>query len=177
MQVLEQSKEAIADKPRAKPGPKRKITLEVEEAIAEDLRLEVSHRKIATKMGISPAAVQKIAKKYGIQSGKRTQTEQATRARMVDLKSARTLLSARMLQKANEMLDLMEQKYEVFNFTGLGDFKTRLISRPQSGDMRNFMTAAAVAVDKHVVIAKLDQESDTSASDVDQWLRSVAGGK
>lgn len=158
-------------KPRGRP---KKIPIEVEEAIALDLREEGSLRTVAARYGVSPSTVQRVGKDAGIALDHR-RTEKATRARIITAAASRALLSERFLEAAHNMLDLMNKKYEVYGITGLGDVVTHHLKRPQAGDMRSFMQAATYASDRHIAIARFDSEAETARSDVDLFLKAMSG--
>lgn len=127
-------------------------------AIAEAIRAGGKRNQIAREHGVSPSTVSKIARDDGLTNAfDRTHTENATRAKQADNRAMRAELARRLLVKANEFIDLMDQPHKVFNFGGKDNtYNEKTLPRPPASDLRNLMTAAAVAIDKHVVIERLD---------------------
>lgn len=138
-------------------------------AILEDIRTgEHSARAIAKRHGVAPTTVTSIAKDAGIEDAfGREQTENATRARLADLKALRTEVSEKFLTRANELLDQMGQPHLVHSFGGKDNiYNEALLDRAPTGDLRNLMTSAAVGIDKHLKILQADLGSgaDSAAS-------------
>ena len=141
---------------------------ELRAAIAADIRAGKSRNSIARERDVSPATVSNIARENSLNFD-RTLTETATRAKQVDNKARRAALAERLLDKATDLLDLMDQPYLVYAFGGKdNDYNEHLRDRPPATDLRNLMTSAAVAIDKHAVLEKLD--SDTGAADAKSML-------
>jgi len=91
----------------------------------------------------------------------RSQTKRATEAAQADNAAIRAIISRRLLEKANERLDQMDRPYRVFSFGGKDNtYRERILDRPPAGELRNIMTAAAIALDKHLAIDKHDASAD-----------------
>ncbi len=134
------------------------------EAIADTIREAVGTRStgsIAKEHGVSRTTVHRIAHEAGLDGAwERSQTVNATRARSIDLADARTKLQERWLQKANEGLDRSESACTVYGFGGqFGEFNSHELDLPPANDYRSFVTAAAVATDKMLALAKYDAGS------------------
>lgn len=132
------------------------------EAILADIRAGcLSRNAIARKHGRSMGTVTVIADAAGLSdSFDRSVTLNATRARSIDLADARTRLQERWLSKANEGLDRSEKTCTVYGFGGqFGEFNSHELDLPPAGDYRSFVTAAAVATDKMLALAKYDAGS------------------
>lgn len=142
---------------------------EVIEAILEDVRAgELSCRAIARKHDISTATVRKYTAEAGITDAfSRAQTENATRAKTADNRSRRAALAEKFLALADQLLDQVDKPHVVHSFGGRDNtFASEILDRPPTSDIRNLMTAAAVAVDKSIAIDRHDTKSgaDTVAS-------------
>jgi hypothetical protein len=135
-----------------------------------------SRNQIAKEFGVAASTVGKIAQEAGITDAfDRTQTQKGTQARSADLAELRSLTSARFLQEATKMLDRLNEPCEVFAFGGAENrFNSEVLHRPPSQEARNFMTAAAVALDKHLLLDKHDSD-DQSGAAVDSWLQAMMG--
>ncbi|PRX91974.1 hypothetical protein [Allonocardiopsis opalescens] len=138
-------------------------------AILADIQAgELSRNAIARKHKVSVGTVTNIANKAGLTTAfDRSGVEKATRARVADAAAVRAEVSRKFLDRANEMLDQMHEPHLVFNFGGKdNDYNERILSRPPTTDLRNLMTSAAVAIDKHLKIESSgkDPNADAAAS-------------
>jgi hypothetical protein len=131
------------------------------EAIADTIRAAEGTRStgsIAKEHGVSRTTVHRIAHEFDLDGAwERSQTVNATRARTIDLADARTRLQERWLAKANEGLDRSENPCVVYSFGGMDNhYAEHTLDLPPAGDYRSFVTAAAVATDKMLALAKHD---------------------
>lgn len=133
---------------------------------------------LAKELGVSRTTIHRLAKEAGLEGiWERSQTENATRAREADMAELRSQTAARFLHEANKMLDRLNEPCEVFAFGGAENrFNSHVLDRPPSAEVRNFMTSAAIAMDKHVLLDKHDT-SETGGAAVDAWLRHIIGGE
>lgn len=141
----------------------KKVSDTERDAILEDIRTgELSRNAIARKHGRSVGTITNIAAAAEdlVEPFDRSATLNATRARAIDLADARTKLQERWLLKANEGLDRSESACTVYGFGGqFGEFNSHELPLPPAGDYRSFITAAAVATDKMLALAKYDAGS------------------
>lgn len=103
----------------------------------------------------------------------RAATKAATEARVVDLKARRAAIAERFATRAEELLDLMSEQHTVTSFHE-GEMVTGIIDRPTSGDIKNYMTAAGIAIDKTLTIERHDSD-DRDLPSVDRWLAAMIG--
>lgn len=154
------------------PPPLSPATIEAVEA---DIRAGYPRNEVARRNHVALASVSKIAAKAGL-SFDRSKTENATRARQADNKSRRAALAEKFLRRADELLDAMDQPHIAFSFGGRDNVYTeKRLDKPPVSDIRNLMTAAAVAVDKSIAIDRHDNTGGDHA-DVDAWLEHMTGG-
>jgi len=128
-------------------------------AILADIKTgEKGRNQIAREHGVSQSTVSLIAQDAGLTSAfDRTTTKHATAAATADNKARRAAIASRLLTKASEFLDQIDAPHLVFNFGGKDNtYEERELDRPPTADMRNLMTCAAIALDKHVVLDKHD---------------------
>jgi transposase-like protein len=143
-------------------------------AILDDIKAGKSRNEIAREHGVGAGTVTKIAQQNDL-AFDRSKTKNATEAARVDNAALRASTSRRFLEKANHLLDQMEQPHVAFNFGGKDNtYNEKRLDKPPVSDLRNLMTAAAVAVDKHLVIEKHDHSGDSQAA-VDAWLQEMTG--
>lgn len=135
----------------------------------------MSRNAIAREVGISSSTVTTIcqAARPPISFDRRA-TKAATEARVADLKAERVKLAAKFSQRAAELLDLMDQPHTVVGWYE-GVMSTGTIDRPTSADMKNYMTAAGIALDKTLAIERHDSD-DTDLPAVDKFLAAMLGG-
>jgi hypothetical protein len=143
------------------PAP---IDSKLRAAIIADIQAGKKRNEIARERRVSSSTVSLIAKAEGLNFD-RSKTEIATRAVQVDSKARRAALAARLLNKAAELLDLMDEPYLVHSFGGRDNsYNEQLLDRAPASDLRNLMTSAAVAIDKHAVLEKLDVDSGAASA-------------
>jgi transposase-like protein len=143
-------------------------------AILDDIRAGKPRNTVARDHGVSGSTVSKLARENDL-AFDRSQTKNATEAKKADNAALRAATSRRLLEKANEFLDQMDRPHLAFNFGGKDNtYNEKWLDRPPVTDLRNLMTAAAVAVDKHLVIEKHDNSGESHAA-VDAWLSEMTG--
>lgn len=153
------------------------IEPERRQAIADAVQAgQLSRNAIARQHGVTGATVGNIAREHDITPAfDRTLTKQASAARAADMAEARSRLRARLLAKAEDLLDQMDDPHLVYSFGGKdNEYNEHTLERAPTGDLRNLMTAAAIALDKHVVLDKHD--SDDGHEDAKSMLLGVAEG-
>jgi hypothetical protein len=135
-----------------------------------------SRADIAREFEVGATTVSRIADELGlVDVWDRAGTKNATQARSADMAEVRTLTAAKLLRKANELIDQMDDAHLVFSFGGKdNDYNEHILERAPTGDLRNLMTAAAIALDKHVLLDKHDHD-DSGGAAVDSWLRHIMG--
>jgi hypothetical protein len=133
-------------------------------------------RQISRELGRAPVTVSKYAKQLGL-SFDRTQTKQATAARVADLASARAETSARFLAEADRILSMMSQpRVRLSRIGGAHNTYTEAIAPGwPPAELRDLMNAAGIAFDRHLAQARQDQTPEAENSDVDRWLRHMLG--
>lgn len=146
-------------------GQGQPLTDEQRAAITADLEGDTKSRnEIAREHGVSPSTVSKIAREKN-KTFDRAKTEKATRARVSDMAALRAQVAEKYLRKADELLDQMDEPHLVFSFGGKENtYNEQLLERPPTGDLRNLMTASAVALDKHLKIISADTESGSAGA-------------
>lgn len=131
--------------------------------------------QLAREFGVSPDTISRIAKTEGV-TFERTATKNATAAKQADNAARRAELSQRLLDRAVEALGQMDSEFLVFNFGGRDNtYAEHRLDRPPTGDLRNLMTVAAIAVDKHLAIERHDSDGGEGLAAVDAWLRHTLG--
>ncbi|HZE37763.1 MAG TPA: hypothetical protein VE172_03040 [Stackebrandtia sp.] len=133
-----------------------------------------SAHQIAREHGVAQSTISRIAGQEGL-SFDRSATKDATEAKVADSKARRAEISRKFLEKADKLLDQMDAPHLVFNFGGKdNDYNERVLDKPPTADLRNLMTSAAIAFDKHMAADKHDND-DQGLAAVDAWLRSMLG--
>ncbi len=128
------------------------------EAILEDLQSgqELSARRIGARHGVSDFTVRKIAAENGITDAfSREHTENATRARLADLKERRSLLAAGLLDDAEALRERAWTEY--VHTAPVGQkLETITVALPPLAEVRNAYAAIGIATDKHLALIKHD---------------------
>ena len=136
----------------------------------------LSCRQIAEQLSRAPVTVSRHARQLGL-SFAREQTRAATSARVADLASLRAETSARFLSEANRLLDKIGASTVTISRIG-GTHNSYTEAQAPGwgpGEIKDLMSAAAMAFDKHLGQNKHDAERDTGGSAVDQWLAHMMG--
>jgi hypothetical protein len=146
----------------------------IRDAIIADFATDKARNQIARDHGVGLGTVTKIAQEVG-HVFDRSATKHATEAVVADNKARRADVSRKFLEKADKLLDQMEQPHIVFNIGGKDNVYTEhLMDAPPTADIRNLMTSAAIAFDKHMAADKHDSD-DHGLAAVDAWLRNMLG--
>lgn len=148
---------------------------------AEDTILRALHEAgrslhaIAKEMGRSKDTISKKAAALGL-TWDRTRTAAAAQAVVVDNKARRVALTATLYTRAEEFLQQITEPHLVFNFGGKeNDYNSRLLDRPPTGDIRNLMQSASIALQRARDLENVDANgADLPA--VDAWLNAMTSG-
>lgn len=132
-----------------------------------------SRNQIAREMHRSPATIGTYAKKLGL-TFDRTLTQNATRAASMDAAQKRAVLKDRLLDEAALMLDSL---HKPFLLAGLGGRDNRygehVMPQPPPAEMRNIMTSVGIALQRSIELERVDQQSETSVTVIDEYLRTL----
>lgn len=131
----------------------------------------MARNAIARELGISSSTVTKYAPAGSFD---RSASRAAVEARQWDARAARTALSEQVLVEARRLIELTTKPHEITHWDRDGILHRAEIERPTSGDVRNYAVAAAVLIDKHVALVRVDSD-DRDLPAVDAWLAHIAG--
>jgi len=135
----------------------------------------MTRNAVAREVGIAPRTVSRICDAaVPPVTFDRAQTAVAVAAHSMDAKAQRALLSQRMLTEANAALDRLHEPHVVIGWYQ-GMASEHVLANPAAADVRAYMLAAAVAVDRHMALERHDG-SDLELSAVDQFIRDVSRG-
>ncbi|WP_350351892.1 helix-turn-helix domain-containing protein [Microbacterium sp. A8/3-1] len=113
---------------------------------------------IAREVGVSPASISRWAKAEGL-AFDRSQAALAVRAHTIDLAKERVLLAQKMAQAANDMLDMLDGPFTVFNFGGKDNtFASEELDAAPVDARRTIITASAIAFDKASKVVADEQD-------------------
>ncbi|RLP68365.1 helix-turn-helix domain-containing protein [Mycetocola reblochoni] len=113
---------------------------------------------IAKRIGISPAAVSRWAKREGLVFD-RSRTKRAVEAHTVDLAAARLRLVGKMATAAEGMLDSIGSPYLVYNFGGKDNtYEEHTLASPPVEVKRSIIVTAGIAFDKASRIVERDPD-------------------
>lgn len=129
-----------------------------------------ARNEIARQVGISAGSVTNIAKAAGL-SFDRTASAVAVEARKVDLASLRAELAHTLLVKAKDLIADLDKPFLAFNFGGKDNtYEEHELQRPPTGDIRNLMQSAGIAMQRSMDLSKFDADPNDGAAAVDAWL-------
>jgi hypothetical protein len=138
-------------------------------AIEADIRARRKGRnEIARDHGVSVGSVTRIAQQ--IQDNQeppafdRSSTKRATEAKIADDMVKRQRVSRAFLDRAEQLLGELDRPYLVFNFGGKDNtYNEHQLEKPPVEVIRNLITSAAVAFDKHLAQDRHDSERGDEA--------------
>ncbi|GAA1207311.1 helix-turn-helix domain-containing protein [Microbacterium maritypicum] len=109
---------------------------------------QLSCNAIARELGCAASTVSRWAKAAGL-SFDRSKTAAAVAAHTVDLAAGRIRLAEKMLAASEDMLDVIDGPYEVYNFGGKDNtFESRVLDSAPVEVRRNVITTAGITFDK-----------------------------
>lgn len=146
--------------------PGKRITPEQRDEV---LRLHTEghpRNEIARRTGISAGSVTTICTEAG-RSFDRSVTKDAQAARSADLSERRVLLAHRLDKAANDMLDMLDGPFEVYNFGGKDNtFNSQTLDSVPVDARRTIITSAAIVFDKITRIVEKDSGGTEGAAGV-----------
>ena len=135
--------------PKALTAAKRKQILKLH---GEGL----SRNEVGRQAKVSPSSVTKICNEAGA-TFDRSKTKEASEAKRVDLADARLTLAHRMDRAANDMLDMLDKPFTVFNFGGKDNtFSSEVLDSAPVEARRTIITSSAIVFDKLSRIVEKD---------------------
>ena len=147
----------------------------------EDTRLRELHGQgqalhtIARTMGRSKDTISRKAQALGL-SWSRERTAAAAQAVAVDNRARRQAIIATLYTRVEEFLEQVTLPHLVFSFGGKDNtYEERLLDRPPTGDIRNLMQSASIALQRARDLEELDAV-DNGLPAVDAWLEYMTGG-
>lgn len=141
----------------------RPVTPELRAQVAEAHGRGLGRNAIAREVGCSSATVTKIAREAGL-SFDRSETELATRARLIDLAEHRAVLARSFQLRAQELLEAMEGAVVIGNFGGRDNtWNETLLDEPTIEGKKALVTAAATAARAASELVRADLASTSTA--------------
>lgn len=131
--------------------------------VIELIKQEVGRNAIALEVGISTAAVSRIAKAEGL-SFKKTQTAAATAVRQIDRAAARADIIDRMYLRAQRVLKRLEA--DTYTYRMATETGSQLVhdDDPPAGDEKNLAAALGIYVDKATRLELVDADASESGA-------------
>lgn len=146
------------------------LTDQERQQIVDLLGQGLTRNEIARRTARSASTVTKIANEHG-ETFDRSQTQNATRAKLIDLEAERAELMAELLADARrlrrQLWDPMVTKQAMVVGDGGGAAHVETIEiefeEPGFADKQRIMTSVGIAVDKVLAISKHDVKADEGA--------------
>ncbi|MEA1264236.1 helix-turn-helix domain-containing protein [Microbacterium sp. STF-2] len=133
----------------------------------------LSCNAIARQLGCAASTVSRWAKAEGL-TFDRSQTAAAVAAHTVDLAAGRIRLAEKMLAASEDMLDVIDGPYEVYNFGGKDNtFESRVLDSAPVEVRRNVITTAGITFDK---LTRIVERSDTGLDQAVGVIDTLAAG-
>lgn len=152
---------------------KRRRFSQAEQQQLKNLHAEgLGLKAISRHMKRSASTINKWSKKLGL-SYDRSGVEHAVKAHRADAAKLRTELCLRLLQESNEFLDSLHKPQLVYSFANNGSYNERLLDKPSPADARNIMTSVGIALQRSIELARIDQQSQTPVTVIDEYLKTL----
>lgn len=128
---------------------------------------------IARELGCAASTVSRWAKGEGL-TFDRSKTADAVKAHTVDLAAGRIRLAEKMLAASEDMLDVIDGPYEVYNFGGKDNtFESQVLDSAPVEVRRNVITTAGITFDK---LSRIVERSDTGLDEAVGVIDTLAAG-
>lgn len=134
-------------------------------AILADIRAaQKSCRGIGRAHNVSDATVRKIAAEAGITDAfSRAQTENATRAAVIDNKARRVQLAADLLADAQRLRERAWSQHQQYE-RGQDGPELVFLPAPPPRDVQALYTSIGIAMQRHIELEKFDQADGSEAA-------------
>lgn len=145
----------------------RPVTDETRQDVKRLHAAGLGRNEIARELRISGSSVTGICQKMDPPlSFDRAESALATRARTIDMAETRSRISKMLLVRAEQQLEAMDAPYLLGSFGGKDNiWNETLLDTPPIEVQRNQMTIAAIAVQRHADLVKIDSGRDVEASE------------
>lgn len=156
------------------PDELRTAILADVQAIADRTAPERSASAVARAHGVAQGTVSKIARAAGLDHAwNRAQTKRAAEAQAVDNRARRAVLVSGLLDDVDELRRRFFAKYRLA-VGGRDGLATMWLDEPPADAVRNYVTSAAVLIDKHVALERID--NDDGVADAQSMIEGLAVG-
>jgi len=138
----------------------RAVTIAERTRIIEALQSGMSRNEAARTFDRGSSTISRIAREAGIVFD-RAQTKVATAAKQADNRARRTDLNRKLLDRAHDLVDSMDEPFLATHFGGKDNtFAEQLLDRPTDTAIRNLMVAVGIAVQRSLELEKIDMPDD-----------------
>jgi len=132
----------------------------------------LSCNAIARELAVSPSTISGWAAREHL-SFDRSATAAAVAAHSIDAKARRQNIAARLMDRAEEFIEQMDQPFLAFNFGGKDNtYEEHELTRPPTGDIRNLMQSTTMALKEARELERMD--GDQQIADGESLVRSLA---
>lgn len=158
------------------------LSAELREAIRADLEATLgtaqgSIRLVALRHGVAGATVRKVRDAAGLMSAVDARAKTKNAAEQVKASNAarRAAIAKKLLDVAERAIADMDEPAVIYNFGGKDNtYNEKTLLKPDFGGRRQLATIAAIALDKHAMLEKIDTDV-AGGSDMDRFLEALAG--
>lgn len=145
-------------------------------AILADIQAGKPRNAIARQHNVAASTVSKIAQQEGVDGAfDRSQLENATRARVADLRAQRAAIAADLLADVQKLRSRAWSAYVVPMSAGGKDGGVELVTLelPPLAEVRNAYTSIGIILDKHLLLTRHDDDTSDGAKSM---LGALAAG-
>jgi hypothetical protein len=156
--------------------PQRRTYTAEQRAHALELFQTVGTSAASRETGIPRGTIGRWASKLGVKSKRCYMMREAVETAKMDDAAKRAALRSRLLDEASDLLDRLHKPCQAYNFGGKDNtFAESKLEEPDFKGKKDLMTAAAIAIDKSLVLEKHDSDDKDDRAAVDAWLQMVRG--
>jgi hypothetical protein len=120
---------------------------------------------VARYTGLPVFTVRRIVRQAGLDWDVAEQMTASQIERLANLRRMRALTAERLLVRANQFLDMMDQPYLVYSFGGKDNvFNSTTLERPPTGALRDLMVSAALAIKSSSDLVRFDADAGLETS-------------
>jgi transcriptional regulator len=134
----------------------------------------VGRNDIARALGTSTATVSRAVRAAG-REFTTTRTHKATEQRVADLADIRARVALKLIAKADQLLDEMDDEYLAYAFGGKdNEYNEHLLERAPVDAVHKMMQATSIAVQRNLELVRFD--SDQGAAKAGNLIDALAAG-
>lgn len=135
----------------------------------------LGRNEIARRVDRAWSVTSRICREEGL-TFDRASVKEANVAMRADMEQMRLKLAYAMLDKAQELIESLDDEFVAFNFGGKDNtFESEVLAGPPPDAIRNIMTSAAIAAQRSMELTKFDADREDTEDTASVFSEVVAG--